>query len=81
MTMKHLKNEIRRECPDWRFLTQILGEHRENRPTMGVNARGLVLVNPFYARQVGVTRLVKMIRAELALANELSKTVRFFGTR
>ena len=72
MRMKQLKQMIQAECPRWAFLTHILGEHGEPRPTMGVNRRGLVLVNPLYARQLGVKKLVRMIRAELKLADELS---------
>jgi hypothetical protein len=81
MTMRRLKMEIQQKCPKWGFLTHILGEHREPRPTMGVNARGVVLVNPLYARQLGIKKLVRLIRAELVLADELAKNVTGFRSR
>lgn len=81
MNMRRLKIEIKEKHPRWAFLTHLIGETREPRPTMGVNYAGLVLVNPFYARQVGITKLVRMIRQELKLADDLAKNVRGFRSR
>ncbi len=77
MTMRQLKREIREQYPQWAFLTYILGQHREPRLSMGVNARGIVMLNPFYARQVGLDRVVEVIRAELSLQDELAYKAKF----
>lgn len=77
MTMDDLKAAIRRDHKKWAFLTELLGQHNYDRPTFGVTARGVVLVNPAFADKIGVEKLLKLIRAELATANSLRDRVRF----
>lgn len=76
MTMDDLKAAIRRDHKKWSFLTEVMGQHDFDRPTFGVTDRGVVLVNPSFAERIGVAKLLKLIRAELAMASELRKTVR-----
>lgn len=78
-TMDDLKAAIRRDHRKWAFLTEVLGQHDFDRPTFGVTAAGTVLVNPAFTDKIGVAKFVKLIRAELATANDLAKNVRFTG--
>lgn len=77
MTMDELKAAIRRDHKPWAFLTEVIDEHRFNRPTFGVTGAGSVLVNPSFVEALGVSKMVKLIRNELKVANDLRKAVRF----
>lgn len=77
VTMDELKSAIRRDHKKWAFLTEVMGQHDFDRPTFGVTMAGVVLVNPSFAEKIGVAKLVRLIRAELAAANDLRKHVNF----
>lgn len=77
MTMDEFKAAIRRDHKKWAFLTEALGQHDHDRPTFGVTAQGVVLVNPTFVDKIGVAKMLKLIRAELNTANLLRKHVRF----
>jgi hypothetical protein len=77
MTMDEFKAAIHRDHKKWAFLTEFLGQHDHDRPTFGVTPNGTVLVNPSWADRIGVAEMIKLIRGELATANELRKHVRF----
>lgn len=76
MTLAELQAEIAKSRKD-RAIAAALAEHEHDRPTFGVTSSGLVLVNPAFVEKIGVKKMLRLIRAELKLAEELRKRVAF----
>jgi len=76
VTMDELQAAIRKR-KKWAHLAEILAQHDHDRPTFGVTYSGCVHVNPAFATKLGVTKMLKLIRAELAVASELRSRVNF----
>jgi len=77
MTLPELRNKL--VAHDRTFMFIKLVEHSENQPTMGVDHTGRVVVNPTYAKALGVPVMAERIVYEFNLASALRHTARFFA--
>lgn len=75
-TLEDIKRRLRKT--KWGFLAEILGETEYDRPTMGVNGRGVLLVNPVHASRLSTVRLGELCRHEVMVANGLRDGVPHF---
>lgn len=76
MNLNAIKAKLRQT--KWGFLAEMLAETEEPRALMGVNHKGVLLVNPKLAGQIPTAQLGEMVREEFRLAQVLRKTANGF---
>lgn len=72
-TLDDVKAKLRKT--KWGFLAEMLGEVDHPQAMMGVNARGVLMVNPREAARLDTRTLVSFVRNEFIVANDLRREV------